>query len=457
MRGDSSGERRAPTVSAAARRLVVQRCPPWTTQRPWPARRGKRAPARGLIRSIAHRLAGDAAALPVEGRLASFDGATGWLNSEPLTPEGLRGRVVLVDFWTYTCVNWLRTLPYVRAWAAKYAGAGLTVVGVHTPEFGFERDVDNVIAQARHSASSYPIAVDNDYAVWRAFANHSWPAVYVADAEGRIRFHHFGEGEYAQTEMVIQQLLLDAGARDVDQDLVAVEPRGLEVAADWRTLRSPETYLGYGQSTGFASEDVARPSTSPTSTPPRPAPAQLLGPRGDLDRGPARRGAERARRARRLPVPRARPQPRHGPGRQGARSRSGSSSTGRPRTARHGSDVGPDGRGIVGDQRTYQLIRQSDRSPPAGSRSSSATRAWRCTASRSADGGRTLGQRSTASGHAPVVGAGFRGFDRDDHRLEAGASSPNLEFSLRVGAHRWGYSTLEGLINYQTCRIPPGG
>ncbi len=212
----------------------------------------------GLIRSIAHRLTGDRLTLPVEGRLASFAGSTRWLNSEPLTPEGLCGRVVLVDFWTYTCVNWLRTLPYVRAWAAKYADAGLTVVGIHTPEFGFEHDVDNVVAQARHLAVRYPVAVDNDYAVWHAFANQFWPALYIADAQGRLRYHHFGEGEYAMAEMVIQQLLLEAGAEAVDQNLVMVEPRGLEVEADWRTLGSPETYLGYGQSTGFASETRAR-------------------------------------------------------------------------------------------------------------------------------------------------------------------------------------------------------
>jgi thiol-disulfide isomerase/thioredoxin len=206
----------------------------------------------GLIRSIAHHLAGERAALPVEGHLASFAGATRWLNSEPLTPQGLRGRVVLVDFWTFTCVNWLRTAPYVRAWAAKYADAGLTVVGVHTPEFGFEHDLDNVTARVADLAVGYPVAVDNDYAVWSAFANHYWPALYLADAEGRLRYHHFGEGEYAMAEMAIQQLLLEAGAAGVDQDLVMVEPRGLEVAADWRTLGSPETYLGYAQGTGFA-------------------------------------------------------------------------------------------------------------------------------------------------------------------------------------------------------------
>ena len=211
-----------------------------------------------MIRSVAHRLAGDEPALPVEGRLASFEGATGWLNSEPLTPEALHGRVVLVDFWTYTCVNWLRTLPYVRAWAAKYGDNGLTVLGVHTPEFGFERDLDNVVAQSRALGVDYPIAVDSDYGVWTAFANHYWPAVYLADAEGRIRYHHFGEGDYAMTEMAIQQLLLEAGADAIGEDLVDVEPRGLEVAADWRSVRSPETYLGHRQASASPRTGVAR-------------------------------------------------------------------------------------------------------------------------------------------------------------------------------------------------------
>src|SRR5262245_37487970 len=216
-------------------------------------------PARpGLIRSIAHRLAGELLALPDEGRLPGFDGATGWLNSSPLSPEALRGRVVLVDFWTYTCVNWLRTLPYVRAWSAKYGGAGLTVVGVHTPEFGFEHDVDNVTANTRRFGVDWPVAIDNDYGVWRAFENHFWPALYLADATGRLRYHHFGEGEYAAAEMAIQQLLMEAGAEGIDQELVMVDPQGLEVAADWRTLQSPETYAGYGQATGFAQDHVAR-------------------------------------------------------------------------------------------------------------------------------------------------------------------------------------------------------
>jgi thiol-disulfide isomerase/thioredoxin len=211
----------------------------------------------GRIRSIAHRLADDPD-LPVEGHLPPFDGATGWLDSPPLTPAGLRGRVVLVDFWTYTCINWLRTLPYLRAWASKYDSHGLTIIGVHTPEFGFETDVDNVIREARRFGVDYAIALDSDYGVWRAFANHFWPAVYIADAQGRLRYHHFGEGEYEMTEMVIQQLLVEAGAVDVDRDFVTVDPQGFEVAADWRTLRTPETYLSFGRSAAFASPDVPR-------------------------------------------------------------------------------------------------------------------------------------------------------------------------------------------------------
>jgi thiol-disulfide isomerase/thioredoxin len=181
------------------------------------------------------------AQLPVEGRFPGFEGAAGWLNSEPLTPEGLRGKVVLVDFWTYTCINWLRTLGYVRAWAEKYADRGLVVVGVHTPEFPFERDVDNVREAAREMRVEYPIALDPDYAVWQAFANHYWPAVYIADAEGRIRHHQFGEGMYDECERVVQMLL------GVEDGLVAPVLEGFEVQADWASLESPETYLGSDQ------------------------------------------------------------------------------------------------------------------------------------------------------------------------------------------------------------------
>ena len=194
-----------------------------------------------------------AGSLPVEGHVPSLDGATGWLNSPPIAAADLRGRVVLVDFWTYTCINWLRTLAYVRAWAGRYEDQGLVVVGVHTPEFPFERDTDNVCRAAKEMRVEYPIALDSDYAVSRAFANRYWPAVYIADAQGRIRHHQFGEGGYGECEMVIQRLLREAGRDDVGNDLVPVGGDGLEAQADWANLESPETYLGYEQGWNFAS------------------------------------------------------------------------------------------------------------------------------------------------------------------------------------------------------------
>jgi hypothetical protein len=193
------------------------------------------------------------ARLPVEGELPSFGGATGWLNSPPLTPAGLRGNVVLAGFWTYTCINWLRQLPYVRAWAGKYAGDGLVVIGVHTPEFPFEHDVDNVRRAVREMRIDYPVALDNDYAIWNAFANHYWPALYFADAHGRIRHHQFGEGQYQQSEMVLQQLLAEAGSGGAGQGLVSPGARGAEAPADWAALRSPENYTGYARTENFAS------------------------------------------------------------------------------------------------------------------------------------------------------------------------------------------------------------
>ena len=182
-----------------------------------------------------------------EGRLPGFDGAAGWLNSPPLTADELRGKVVLVDFWTYTCINWLRTLGYVRAWWQKYAEQGLVVVGVHTPEFPFERDVDNVRAAVEEMNVRYPVALDPDYAVWEAFANHYWPAVYIADGEGQIRYHHFGEGAYDECEEAIQRLLGGVGG-----GLVSPALEGFEVQADWGNLESPETYLGSVQARNFA-------------------------------------------------------------------------------------------------------------------------------------------------------------------------------------------------------------
>jgi thiol-disulfide isomerase/thioredoxin len=196
--------------------------------------------------------------LPVEGHLPGLDGATGWLNSPPLTPEELRGKVVLVDFWTYTCINWLRTLGYVRAWHEKYKDQGLVVIGVHTPEFPFERDADNVREAVADMNVEYPVALDPDYEVWEAFANRYWPAVYIADVEGRIRHHHFGEGGYEECERVVQRLLRDGG-ETVGEDLVSVVPDGLEAQADWSNLKSPETYLGYLQAENFASPGGTEP------------------------------------------------------------------------------------------------------------------------------------------------------------------------------------------------------
>ena len=191
--------------------------------------------------------------LPVGAHLASFAGATGWLNSAPLTAESLRGNVVLVDFWTYTCINWLRTLTYVRAWAEKYEDQGLVVVGVHTPEFPFERDPINVRTAVGDMRVGYPVALDGDYAVWRAFNNRYWPAVYIADSQGRIRHHQFGEGGYEACERVIQLLLHERGSGHVNGELVAVAPDGFEAQADWGNLESPETYLGYERTQNFAS------------------------------------------------------------------------------------------------------------------------------------------------------------------------------------------------------------
>ena len=312
----------------------------------------------GIFRSLVHRPPGETPALPVEGHLATFDGATGWLNSEPLTPEGLRGRVVVVDFWTYTCINWLRTAPFVRAWAAKYKDLGLTVVGVHTPEFGFEHDVDNIAARAKGFGVDYPIAIDSNYGVWRAFDNHYWPALYIADVEGRIRYHHFGEGEYAMAEMVVQQLLLEARVEGVSPELVSVEPQGFEVPADWETLRSPETYMSYGRSPGFASPDPARLGLAHTY----PEPARLFlnqwAPSGNwtltdqaavLNEAPGRIAFQFQARDVNLVM---------GPPARGASVPFRVLLDGAAPGTAHGFDVDDQGNGMLAEQRLHQLIRQ---------------------------------------------------------------------------------------------------
>lgn len=190
---------------------------------------------------------------PVEGEMPSLGGATAWLNSPPLTAADLRGKVVLVNFWTYTCINWRRSLPYVRAWAQKYRDRGLVVIGAHTPEFAFEKNVDNVRRAVQDERVDYPVALDSEYAIWRAFENQYWPALYVVDARGRIRHHHFGEGAYQQSERVIQGLLAEATRGAIDQDLVSVDAQGIEAGADWASLKSPENYLGYERTSRFAS------------------------------------------------------------------------------------------------------------------------------------------------------------------------------------------------------------
>jgi len=301
------------------------------------------------------------ARLPVEGELPSFGGATGWLNSPPLTVDGLRGKVVLVNFCTYTCVNWLRQLPYVRAWAAKYSSSGLVVVGAHTPEFGFEHNLDNVRRALADLQVGYPVAIDNDYAVWGAFDNHYWPALYFADAQGRIRHHHFGEGEYQQSEMVIQQLLAEAGSADVGHDLVSVDARGVEAPADWATLRSAENYTGYERTESFASPGGIVPGQPHLYR----APAQLglnhwaLSGNWTMEEQATRLDEADGQifyrfHARDLNVV-------MGPAADRTALRFRVLLDGQPPGAAHGTDVDEQGHGTVVEQRLYQLIRQPDR------------------------------------------------------------------------------------------------
>src|SRR5262245_46865665 len=198
------------------------------------------------------------ASLHIEGRMPSLGPSITWLNSQPLSAADLRGKVLLIDFWTYTCINWRRTLPHLRAWEDKYKDQGLVVIGVHTPEFSFEKNVDNVRRAAKEQNVDYPIAIDSDYALWDAFNNHYWPALYIVDAQGRIRHHQFGEGSYEQLESNIQQLLADAGYNTFDRALVSADGRGAEAAGDWKNLGTPETYVGYARAERFASPGQRR-------------------------------------------------------------------------------------------------------------------------------------------------------------------------------------------------------
>ncbi|AOK36712.1 cytochrome c biogenesis protein DipZ [Burkholderia cenocepacia] len=304
---------------------------------------------------------GTAAALPVEGTLPSLDGAVQWLNSPPLTAAGLRGKVVLVDFWTYSCINCLRTLPYTTAWARKYAPYGLVVIGVHAPEFAFERDIGNVKKAVHDLGIDYPVAIDNGYAIWRAFNNEYWPAHYFIDAQGRIRHHHFGEGEYAQSERAIQSLLAEAGhpdALNVPLGLAGAPAKGALAAADSADVRSPETYVGYARAESFASPGgVVRDAAHRYDAPGSP----------DLNgwglAGTWNVGAERAS----LAAPDGRIVYRFhardlhlvlGPGANGRPVRFRVTLDGAAPGAAHGADVDAQGYGTVTGQRLYQLVRQ---------------------------------------------------------------------------------------------------
>ena len=296
------------------------------------------------------------AELPVEDLSPSLDGAQQWLNSTPLTMEGLKGKVVLVDFWTYSCINCLRSIPYVRAWAEKYRDHGLVVIGVHAPEFAFERNVDNVKNAIKTLEIDYPVAIDNEYKIWRAFENEYWPAHYFIDAKGKVRHHHFGEGDYAESERVIQKLLVDAGNRNVPSDIVAVNASGAEAASNKKDVDSPETYIGYNRGDHFVSPGGVVQDESHTYA----AGAPQLNEWSLIGKWTI--GEERAQSdaADGSIVYRFHARDLHlvlGPSIDGSKIRFRITIDGRPPGNAHGMDVDADGNGLVTSQRLYQLIR----------------------------------------------------------------------------------------------------
>jgi thiol-disulfide isomerase/thioredoxin len=309
-------------------------------------------------KSVARQMTPGAVQLPIEGELPSLGRATEWLNSPPLTASGLRGKVVLIDVWTYTCINWLRQLPYVRAWAEKYKNQGLVVIGVHAPEFEFEKNLDNVRRAAREMKINYPIAIDNDYAIWRALKNQYWPALYFVDAQGKIRHHHFGEGEYERSERVIQQLLSEAGMRGIGQELVSVDARGAEVAADWGSLKSPENYVGYDRTENFASSGGAVLDKQRIYAVPARLRLNQWALSGDWT---VQKQATVLNKANGRIAYRFHARDLHlvmGPAARGTSVRFRVLIDGQPPGAAHGIDVDDKGNGTVAEQRLYQLIRQ---------------------------------------------------------------------------------------------------
>jgi thiol-disulfide isomerase/thioredoxin len=295
----------------------------------------------------------------IGGRMPELAGATDWLNSKPLTLQDLEGMVVVVDFWTYTCINWIRTLPYIRAWAETYGEHGLVVVGVHTPEFDVEHDVDNVRRAVRAMNIEYAVAIDNDYAIWNAFANQYWPALYIADAQGRIHHHHFGEGGEDRSEHVIRELLADATGSDPSVGPARVEARGIEVPADWHNLRSSETYVGLARSQGFASSEPAGFDEPAVYTVPPSLLVNEWALAGSWTIGPEEAVSNEANgriayhfHARDLHLILAPP----------AKNRSARFRVqldGRAPGDAHGVDVDEDGNGVVEEARLHQLIRQT--------------------------------------------------------------------------------------------------
>ena len=298
------------------------------------------------------------AELPVEGGLPSLRGASGWLNSAPIEETNLRGKVVLFDFWTYTCINWRRTLPYLRAWSQKYRQHGLVVVGVHSPEFQFEKDVENVRSAAKSMMIEYPIAIDSNLSVWRAFNNEYWPALYFVDAKGRIRHHKFGEGEYDKLEYVIQQLLAENGATGFERGLASIDPSGAELGADWRDLGSVENYLGYERTENFASHGGSVADRRHTYTTPLELKLNHWALAGDwtarkqsisLDAGSGRIAYQFQARDLHLVM---------GSAESGKKVRFRVYLDGRVPERSQGVDVDPQGVGVLEEPRMYQLIRQ---------------------------------------------------------------------------------------------------
>jgi thiol-disulfide isomerase/thioredoxin len=310
------------------------------------------------VKSEGQPMISEATALPNEGTLPSLAGAIDWLNTQPLIGTQLRGKVVLVEFWTYTCINWRRTLPYVRAWAERYREQGLVVIGVHTPEFEFEKDPENVRRAVKEIGITFPVAVDSNYTIWRAFKNQYWPALYLVDVQGRIRYHHFGEGAYEQSELVIQQLLAQAGHTGISRELAAVNPTGAEAAADWTTLKSPETYLGYELSESFASRGGAALDKRQVFAAPEKLQLNEWGLAGDWT---FRRDAAVLNGANGELIYRFHARDANlimsAPA-DGRAVRFRVLIDGRPPGAAHGSDVDEQGNGIVSEPRMYQLIRQ---------------------------------------------------------------------------------------------------